>query len=490
MPALPTYTQQTRATGPLGPGPSSTATDAGQLVNAALQAAQKIEVSKNAWELADATAKSLGELEQYKGELDSDADFDTHSSRYVAKAKEIEQRYTQSFGGTATGRVWREDFRRAAQSGSLEVAARAQVLKAQKVRADLGNTLFDQSQLIGINPQMDEALRSQAKLAIDTSASAGNITPAERLAMYNKFDSDASEAMIRRDMLADPEGAEIKLATGAYPRLSAEAQAIWAQRLSDRSYTEQQRRLAQESHDYTVAERAKKEAEEGAAKKGDELLRSGGLTPTWLAQNREALNEADYRYFSRAMNGGDDVLHDPLLYADLRDRAGRGEDVRGEARDALRSTRIRPSDYDRIVGEVESERPGWYARGKEYIKTMAAVSQLNPDPAAAQNLGGMINQWDDWVHAHPKASDVEAIRASQDIVSSNALVKISGLPLMKYMKGTRFEPDLQATALATQKAFKDGEINKDEYARQAQLLKQWREALQAQSGPTTPAGTK
>jgi hypothetical protein len=122
----------------------------------------------------------------------------------------------------------------------------AQKLKAQKVRSEIGNTLFDLSQLTGVDPETDAAVRNQARIAVEGSAKAGNLSFDEKNTLLTKFDTDASEASIRRDMIADPEGAEMKLASGAYPRLSGEAQAIWAQRVSSAAYTAQQRRLAEE----------------------------------------------------------------------------------------------------------------------------------------------------------------------------------------------------------------------------------------------------
>jgi len=477
MPVIPEYQQRTGALGAgLGPGPTGTGGAGLELGAAAAQLALKVRQSSESWRLADSTAKALGELESFRGELAADEDFDTQSTRYLEKAQEIQKRTMESLSNSTIAPIFKQDFERAAQSGAAQVAVEAQKAKAGKVRTDLGNTLFDLSQLTGRDAETDSLLRAQARIAIESNALTGNLTYSERNALLTKFDQDSSEAAIRRDMMIDPDAAAMKLATGQYPHLSGEVQAVWAQRIDSASYTQQQRKLAQEAHEYTLSERAKKEVADAASKEGDQLLRTAHLTPAWIEANRDRLDPQDYRYFSRALNGGDDTLHDPMLYADLRDRAGRGYDVRAEARVALQRGAIRPSDYDRVVGEVESERPGWYKRGSEYISTMSGYSQLNPTPTAAADKATMLDRWNDWAEAHPKATDREAQIAYQDIVSHNSLVKMNGLPLPKFMVGTRLTPDLQATAKATVEARQKGEIDEAEYARQAQLIKEWRDA--------------
>lgn len=227
-----------------------------------------------------------------------------------------------------------------------------------------------------------------------------------------------------------------------------------------------------------------KTVNENVVKDGDRLLSQGQLSSRWIEQNRDALTKEDYRYFYKQLRGGDDhELRDPMLYADLREKAGLGQDIREEARNALRRGQIRSGDFDRIIGEVEQQRPSWYKRGTEYISTMSGVSQLNPDPSAAQTKASMLDEWNDWAAEHPKATERDAQVAYQDIVSHNMLVQMAGLPSPKFMVGTRIQPDLAATAAATMKAHQEGRIDDTEYARQATLLKQWRSALQ-------PQGTK
>lgn len=486
MPRIREYQQRTSASSAGIPDLRDTTAGGGLAIGAQLaETAQKIQLSNDAWKLADATAKASGELEATRGALEADEDFDTHGTRFLEKAKEISERYAGSLSGPAS-RAFRQDFDRIAQSNSMQVQIDAQKLKSQKVRTEIGNTLFDLSQLTGTNPEMDDALRSQARLAVESSALAGNLSFAERAGLISKFDTDSSEASIRRDMLADPESAEVKLASGAYPRLSGEAQAIWAQRVSSAAYTQQQRRLADENRQVMLSERAKKEMQDQLSKQGDTLLANNQMTPRWIELHSDDLSPEDKRYFYNKLTGGaGEGPRDSVGYADLRDKAGRGEDIRDEARAALHAGAIRATDYDRLLSEVESERPGWYKRGSSYIGMMSGYSELNPDPTAAQSKATMLDQWGDWAAEHPKASDKEAQIAYQDIVSQNALVQMSGLPMPRFAAGSRLNLNLEETEAATVKAFTEKRIDQAEFQRQAALLAKWRAATQPQT-PVKP----
>lgn len=262
-----------------------------------------------------------------------------------------------------------------------------------------------------------------------------------------------------------------------------------ATRMPDPAVEAMQRRvILEEEQQYQRQERERRRVGDVVTKEGDRLYATGALTSGWIENNRATLSPEDYRYFYRRLKGEDGSgPSDAILYADLRDRAGRGEDVRSEAREALRRGSIGASDYDRILGEVEGERPGWYKRGKEFISTSAAVSDLNPDPAAAQRKAAMINDWDEWAQANPKAKDSDARAAAERLVQEYAIVDTSKFTLVKrtprFLVGGRRAPDLDATASATVKAYEDGTIDRDEFERQAALIKEWEEAMRLAPKP-------
>lgn len=482
------YDQQTSASGAgLGPGP----TGAGRGISALGEALQtvsdndtklKVDQIQHSWELADATAKSLGELEQFRQSLAADDDFDSHAPKFQAKAQEIEEQVKSRLGnGTMLYGIWKQDFRRAAQVGNTQVAIESQKLKTAKVQADLGNTLQDLSSLTGLSPEVDDIVRAQARIAIEANAAAGNLDYTQRNTLINKFDQDSAEASIRRDILSDPELAEKKLAAGMYPKLTGEQQAIWAGRITSAAEARQRRAIAEEDHAMRRAEHQIKLAGDEASKVGDLMLAQGGLTPAWVEANRRVLDPADYRYFQKALSGEGDAPSDPTVYVDLRDRAGRGEDVRDEARKELHSGRLRKADLDKIYAEVETSRSGWYKQGKDYLTAMSGYSEINPTIGAAQDKAAMHEEWAQWADAHKNATAAEASRAYQDIATSHQLadkaVKLFTLPKPRFLVGERDKPDIDATEDATMKALKEGRITEDEAAQQALILRAWRKTF-------------
>ncbi len=266
-----------------------------------------------------------------------------------------------------------------------------------------------------------------------------------------------------------------------------------ATRMPDSAVEAMQRRvMLEEEQQYQRQERDRRRVGDDVTKQGDRLYATGALTPAWIEANRATLSPEDYRYFYRMLKGeSGSGPSDPIAYADIRDRAGRGEDVRTEARELLQRGAIGASDYDRILGEVEGERPGWYKRGKEFISTSAAVSDLNPDPAAAQRKAAMINDWDEWAQSNPKATDTDARGAAERLVQEYAIVDTSKLALVKrapqFLVGGRRAPDMEATVNATVKAYEDGRIDRPEFERQAALIKEWEEAMRLAPKPKAPS---
>lgn len=491
MPTIPQYEQRTSASVGL-PSLAPNLRKAGnfQLGAEAVDAMNRVQLSQQSWALADLTAKTVGELQGYQGELEADEDYDSHSSKYLERAKEVQARVSQELKGSPLLPVWKQDFERVAASGAAQVAVNAQKLKAQKVRADLGNTLAALSSMTGLDPTTDEVIGAQARIAVNANAVAGNLSYDERNKAITKFDIDSIESSLRRDMLADPDVAWENLAAGKYGKLPGEQQAIWAQRIATASEAKQRRALSDEEQRHRLGERARKEIADDTSKQGDQLLARGALTAGWIEENRDALDPADYRYFYKAMSGDEGAPRNPMIYADLRERAGTGQDVRGEAREALRRGQIRTSDYDRIVGNVESERPSWYKRGTQFISTASGVSDINPTPAGAQVKAAMLDDWDEWATSNPKATGAQAREAYQNIVSEYNIIDTADFLLTKrapqFLVGGRNAPDIDATEVATVKAFREGRIGKDEFDRQARLLKEWRTALEKQTPPNKP----
>src|SRR5690606_35759474 len=173
-----------------------------------------------------------------------------------------------------------------------------------------------------------------------------------------------------------------------------------------------------------------------------------------------------------------------------------GDDISDDARDALRLGLLKTDDFNRLStiqekGSQAGEVPSVYKRGVGYIRGALRVSDLNPDPAAAQRQASALNDWDDWIQANPSASDSEAQQTYQRIVHDYQLTDAMDSSLVKpmpsYAVGNRRDMDIDATAQATVQAFldkhggdRDAALADPEFQRQAALIEQWRPLIEQQ----------
>lgn len=275
--------------------------------------------------------------------------------------------------------------------------------------------------------------------------------------------------------------------SGSWSRLTIDEQLKAQEYARRKSESAVSQRLAEERLAEAEAKRIEREVYAQTSKTGDELLTAGQLSPAWIEANRDNLSQADYRYFHRALRTGEGATN-YVKYADLRERAGAGENVADEARAALTDGSIKRADYDRLIGVVESNTVSgvpWYKRGEKYIQSALKPSDLNYDPAAAQRMANAMDDWFAWSASNPKASDREAETEYKRLVSEYGLVNFQEMTLVmrkpSYLVGARNAPDLDATEDATVQAFERGEISPDEFSRQSQLIKQWRDSMEMQS---------
>jgi hypothetical protein len=254
--------------------------------------------------------------------------------------------------------------------------------------------------------------------------------------------------------------------------------------------------LANEARADRIREKQDKLRAQNAAKAGDLLWTQGALTPEWIEQNRNTLDPSDYRYFQNKILDGSPERTDPMVYTNLRDRLANGDDISDDARAALRLGLLKTDDFNRLStiqekGSQAGEVPSAYKRGVGYIRGALRVSDLNPDPAAAQRQASALNDWDDWIQANPNASDSDAQQTYQRIVHDYQLTDAMDSSLVKpmpsYAVGNRRDMDVDATAQATVQAFldkhggdRDAALADPEFQRQATLIEQWRPIIDRQ----------
>lgn len=498
MPRIPTYEQQTVARGTLAP-PSSNggeylAHGIGQLAGAAAYAADVLDRQRE----REASAQAAVTL----GRMQSD-----WTQQLYEKAKNIEPGAPEF-----TPQVLKEfdDYASKALGEAKTPASRAFL---QERTAQYRISLAGQAMQIEAG-ERDRYQKQQFGEAIDSAATSAELDPnpdawktrlAEQTTLIENSGMGPTEIAAWKKTAQDEitQRAAVAAAranpTATLARLAKPAENdVLFRSLTPKARdavlneTESQQRAAwsAEEHAYTVAKRAETDMHDAASKDGDHALANGTLTTQWIEANRKRLSPDDYRYFYGALGGGHvgGAGAGAAVYADLRERASAGEDVRVDARAALTSGGIDKNDYDRLLSEVESSRPNWYKRGSSYLSTVSGYSDLNPDPGAAQTKANMLDDWADWAQRNPKANDNEAHDAYTRIASEYSLIdrkKITaGMRQPRFLVGSRTAPDIDETERRTVKAFQKGEIDKGEFERQAELLKQWRDAMDRGGAPT------
>lgn len=287
---------------------------------------------------------------------------------------------------------------------------------------------------------------------------------------------------VRGDISRDPYQAMLALQDkdqkGYYAHLTSEQR----EQLMNHADTMLHQRVSDAERVHSLAKQQEQETSDALLKQGIVMGQKGGLTPDWVVARAGALKPEALKYLLDEA-AGKKQQSDLHVYADLLDRVGRGEDVRESAQAALFAGQLSKDDYTRITDKAASELPNAYKRGIQYIQTAGKVSELEPDPAKAQTLANMQNDFQDWFKQNPQAKDKEVQEQAQDIVRRYQLVKadqnLLTLPVPRYFEGTRAQPDIDASEKQLRKAIDAREISREEAARQALLLSKWRAALEA-----------
>lgn len=483
MPRVPIYNERQVAPRPIGEqrldeSASPAAFGAG-LGRAAQQAAgvfadvQRVETEK-------AERVALSEAEDGLKVFENSAVFDAENGAFSKKGKDafgLPGQVLPGFDETASR------IERGLGSERLKLAFREVI----RNRRSMVERELDRHELSERDRYYDEQAVASIALSVESAANyAGN---AERV---------AREIVQQREVLADraqrlglsPQAAEQQRFTAESKTHQAVANALIsrgsfnaaseyivtnAPRMADSDLESAQRRLLiEEERAFDRATRERKLTQDGASKEGDRLDAQGDLGSEWIEANRERLSSEDYRYFYRRLRGeGSSGPRDLDLYADLRLRAGRGEDVSDQARAALHAGQIDSPSYDRILGETEQQWPGFYTRGVRFIETAAAPSAFSMDPAPKARMALMLEDWSEWARQNPKATDEQARETYMRIVQNRSLVDLLDLARTTGLKAREMaDIDAQEQALVTE--LDTGRINQAEFNRRAVALNELR----------------
>lgn len=452
--------------------------------------ASQVAANERAMKTAQLSTRAAMELEEYVFNVkNNDRDYSTQYQRYEEFTKDLTKRYQEEFAGDRAGySTFQQNIGQMAFKKGFDVRSHSisGQLDQQKGALTVNMALLSELAVQGDEEQR-EMVKTKAQLLLNDSVQHGVITAQEMANLGLKFQDDMVGAQVRYDIVQNPDAAAEKLLKGEYAGLSGERQMMWLEKANQKSEANMRRAHAEEDRARREQERAERAAADNMAKAGDKLLFSGQMSADWLEENRDTLDEADYRYYYKALTTGSEGFTDTGIYADLRTRASDGEDVREQARSFLRSGQLKLADYEKLVNRSErnsgtGDVPNWFKRGDQFIRNMLKVSDINPDPAQAQRQARALDEWQQWADANPSPGIDEARKAYQSLAESyyftEANDSILTYRIPKYMVGpSRSSFDVDATEAATVEAFQAGEITEEEFKKEAALLERYQEEI-------------
>lgn len=415
-----------------------------------------------------------------------------HQQLYQQRVKEINERNKNMFGDDeGTYGAYESNFQKFALKESFSVREHASVVMRSEANANLEKAIETFADVAAGSDSVGRSLiNNRVKEDIDRNVAIGALTPEQGFEKLNKYQSMLTRADVISGVRSDPTRTALGLLNGDFKTLSPEERQRWIDTAIGESDKQLREQMASVDRARVEQERAQKILETETAKTGFELDIGKKLSVDWVAANRNKLAEDDYKYLLNRASGtgrGAAEKSNVAAYAELREQAGRGVDVRQQAKAELFNGELSINDYTRIVGEVEEnsvpgQLPTWYKRGVEYLQTALKTSDVNPNPAALQLQATVLDDFRDWADAHPNATHAEAQKTYREMAVDGNLLnynKLSiALPKPRYLHGSRTSPDLEASWLNTKKAYAAGELDAFEYKKQAQLINEWRKALE------------
>ncbi len=504
MPALPGYTAQLAPQGTLSVRAGGPPSVPGVDLQPFARALGNVATIENGIERAERASKvrrgqidAERQLAEFEIELSTDTDYETHKQRYTDKRDAIRSEMMTQFGDDATAfQAWDNDFQ--PQALRSEVAVRTRAAKGRRDKQAAGLELdlqnYADAAAAAQSPDEKQRLRDEGMIAITDNLQRGIIAPMDAVKRQRKYRSDLIEAQVREDIRVDPASAEQALLSGDYVDLQGEARVKAIEMAGTRARQGEDRVWRTEERSYRMNEREQKRQADDAAREGDELLTGGGMTQGWLEVNRDRLDQSDYRYYLREVDGQRATATEDEAYSTLRDRAQSGDDVSQEARSALVMGRITQPAYDKLLtaqkmAAADEPSTNMYKRGFAMIKGSLEPGPYVKDPTPRRRQSEALDQWIQWNIDNPKATSEESKRERDFIIRENALVTWSDFAQVgkapRYLVGNRGEPDLVETATATRDAFiakHGGDVDAAEsdpaYIEQGQLILEWNAAVE------------
>lgn len=260
---------------------------------------------------------------------------------------------------------------------------------------------------------------------------------------------------------------------------------------------------AKQAHDLAMADKIQRDASNVAIKNLVLMNQQGQLTPQAIEKYHSILEPAAYEMSYNMLHGKGEA-NDPNIFSNLLLRGARGEDVRDEAQRAFTQDHtLNQEGFIKIVGNVDTQRPGWYKLGVENISSSIKPGELNPDPNVSRSRELALQDWNNYAASHPDIKPKEAQDYANTLVDHYLIVPQGSTVLQlrapPHLLGTRDfpidesgnpDPMLKATTRRMAADLQAGKMTQEEAQEEARLIMQYRQINQRQIDMAAKKQTK
>ena len=467
--------------------------------------------------LSSANAQATQELQEYaftleRGSVNPDGtlvpppDPGQHYDLYTKKVKDINDRVKARFGDDDLYGLFEQDFGKVVLKQSFEV--RKNVIEKQRGMA-LAEFNATEDTLADVYANGDAFTRANVAQTYRSNlgrfVAAGVIDPVTGQKREEKFLSMLERADVRELTRKNPDAAVQAMLDGnQFKRINPDEREKWLSLATGESERRRTADIAEDERIRREAERAQRDAENTTFKNAMDMAAGGRLSVKWVQANRDTIAKSDYdnliKLAAKGGGFGGGGEGNAEVYADLRIRAGRGEDVREEAKKAFTGGKIKAQQYSGIVGEVETNsapvrEENWYRSGKDFLNRALAPSQINPG-IDRQVLANALDDWQRYSAGEgQKATPAERERVREQILNSSRVVQsadvLSSIPTPRFLVGTKgADANIAQTVKRTEEAFAKGEISRFEFDREGRNIQQLDRWLKTQAAKPKPSDAK
>lgn len=396
--------------------------------DAIYQIDQKLTKARQSSQLSDAVGRATGDLGELELSFDRDQDFKTAPDRFNGKAELIRQKYDAIIDDPTVKEAFMIRFR------DVMTAKRLNVIKgAAKQEGDYNAAALDRNLDIyasnaanAANMAERDIIINQADIDIANMRRDGWITDVDAGNRRRAFLGKVDQAVVTRDMVADPYRAASRLSTDA--DYAKNIDPVLRERLIDQGF----RRAETERNQRDAAmERERKKIGDEYMKQAVTHQSAGTLTPEFVERVKPWIEWREYQGLKESLKGGA-KNDDPATFSMIE---GLVETNPSEARrqaflqhrngQITNATLQSVNSRTRTIERQEGPRSP-YERERAHVTQVLKPSEFVNDPAPAARYAVAVREFDDFAATgNPTAADLRA--KADEVVKRYAMVDMTEL---------------------------------------------------------------